>query len=39
MPDHFQVTASKAQIFKKICRVRDAQYRRVVEIIYSIIRK
>ena len=32
-------TASKAQIFKKICRVRDAQYCRVVEIIYSIIRK
>ena len=32
-------TASKAQIFKKICRIKDTQYNEVVNIISNLIRK
>lgn len=32
-------TASKAQIFKKICKIKDTQYNEVVNIISNLIRK
>ncbi len=32
-------TASKAQIHKKICRIKDKQYKEVINIINNLIRK